>query len=180
MTSNTTVFFAKVKPDAKIPTKREEDAGYDIYASFDEDYIVFNPHETKLIPTGIASALSPDYFFRLVERGSNSSKGIGQRAGVIDSGYRGEWFVGLTNHNDTIIVISKLSEDETRDIIRKNLIKNLSNYISDRIVIYPYSKAICQALLLPVPKSNISEISYDALQTIESDRGIGKVGSSGK
>ena len=27
--------------------------GFDIYACFDEDYIVINPHETKLIPTGI-------------------------------------------------------------------------------------------------------------------------------
>ena len=38
----TTIKFAKVKPNAKIPTKREEDAGYDIYACFDEDYITIN------------------------------------------------------------------------------------------------------------------------------------------
>ena len=31
---HTTVKFAKVRPTAKIPTKRLEDAGYDIYASW--------------------------------------------------------------------------------------------------------------------------------------------------
>ena len=62
---HTTVKFAKVRPTAIIPTKREEDAGYDIYANFDEDYIRINPHETKMIPTGIASACDTDYCFIL-------------------------------------------------------------------------------------------------------------------
>lgn len=31
----TTVKFAKVRPTAEIPTKRVEDAGYDIYADFE-------------------------------------------------------------------------------------------------------------------------------------------------
>ena len=44
------VKFAKVRPDAIIPSKRDEDMGFDIYACFDEDYVVINPHETKLIP----------------------------------------------------------------------------------------------------------------------------------
>ena len=38
--------FAKVKPNAKIPTKRLEDAGLDIYACFDEPNIVIR--HTKL------------------------------------------------------------------------------------------------------------------------------------
>ena len=32
------VWFAKVKQDAVIPTKREEDAGYDIFLCFEEDF----------------------------------------------------------------------------------------------------------------------------------------------
>lgn len=164
-----TVFFSKVKPDAQIPSKREEDAAYDVYACFDANYLIIYPHDTVLIPTGIASAFSPDYFFRLVERGSSGSKGIGQRAGIIDSGYRGEWFVGLTNHNVLPLVISKVSQT------------SLELYgVGKSIIVYPYDKAICQALLLPVPKVKVSEISYDALQAIKSDRGIGKIGSSGK
>jgi phytoene dehydrogenase-like protein len=60
---HTTIKFAKVRPNAIIPTKRLEDAGYDIYANFEEDYIVLNPHETKMIPTGIACACDTDYLF---------------------------------------------------------------------------------------------------------------------
>ena len=91
MTAN--VKFAKVRPDAIIPSKRVEDMGFDIYANFDEDYIMIRSHETKLIPTGIASSCEPKYGFLLRERGSTGSKGIALRCGVIDSGYRNEWFI---------------------------------------------------------------------------------------
>ena len=94
---HTTVKFAKVRPTAKIPTKRVEDAGYDIYANFEEPFILINPHETKMIPTGIASACDTDYCFVLKERGSTGTKGMAQRCGIIDSGYRSEWFVPITN-----------------------------------------------------------------------------------
>ena len=39
------------------------------------------PHETVLVPTGIASAFSSDYVAIIKERGSTGSKGIGQRCG---------------------------------------------------------------------------------------------------
>lgn len=106
------LLFAKVKPNAIIPTKEEEDAGRDVYACFDEDYIMIPPHTTKLIPTGIASAISPKYEIRLRDRGSNGSKGIHVNAGTVDSGYRGEWFVAWCNTNDVPVVLSKLSEKE--------------------------------------------------------------------
>ena len=35
------LYFAKLRPEAVIPSKRDEDAGYDIYACFDEDYLLF-------------------------------------------------------------------------------------------------------------------------------------------
>lgn len=166
------VLFAKVKPDAIIPTKRDEDVGFDIYACFDEDYMVINPHETKLIPTGIASACSPNYGFLLRERGSTGSKGIALRAGVIDSGYRNEWFVGLTNTTNKVLFISKLSERETYD-------KYYGDIMPESFV-YPYSKAIAQTLVVEVPKMEVTEISYDELKEIKSERGMGKLGDSGK
>ncbi len=156
--------FAKVHPNAIIPSKRDEDMGFDIYACFDEDYIVINPHETKLIPTGIASACSSGYGFLLRERGSTGSKGIALRAGVIDSGYRNEWFVGLTNTTDNILYISKLNKEEH----------------GVYSLVYPYSKAIAQALIVPVPKTEVKEISYEELKAIESERGMGALGSSNK
>ena len=164
--------FAKVHPNAVIPSKRDEDMGFDIYACFDEDYIVIQPHETKLIPTGIASACDPDYGFLVFERGSTGSKGIARRCGVIDSGYRNEWFIGLTNTTDKFMFISKLSERETYE-----------SYYYDVMppsFVYPYSKAIAQALIAPVPKTEVEEISYDELKAIESERGMGALGSSNK
>ena len=107
------VKFAKVRPDAKIPNKRREDMGFDIYACFDKDYMVFEPHETKLIPTGIASSCDSEYGFLLKERGSTGSKGLALRCGVLDSGYRNEWFVGITNSTDEYMFITKLSPEKT-------------------------------------------------------------------
>ena len=157
------IFFAKTKPAAIIPNKREEDGAFDIYACFEEDYFLLKPHETKLVPTGIASAFSTDYVAILKERGSSGSRGIGQRAGVIDSGYRGEWFVAMTNHNEDPLAIAKKGAQ-----------------VPAGAQVYPYDKAICQCLLVLVPKLPIKEISYEKLLEITSERGVGALGSSGK
>ena len=165
---NTTVKFAKVRPTAIIPTKRDEDAGFDIYADFEDDFIIIDPHTTTLIPTGIASACNTDYCFILKERGSTGTKGIAQRCGVIDSGYRNEWFVPITNTTNKKIAIVKKDADYI-------FMRNTSGY-----TIYPYEKAIAQALIVPVPKVNIEELTYNELKEITSDRGMGALGSSGK
>ncbi len=159
------IYFAKVKSDAVIPTKRKEDAGYDIYVCFEEEYRLIQPHETAIIPTGITSAFSSDYVLVLKERGSTGTKGMGQRCGIIDSGFRGEWFVAITNYNDKPILITK--EEYTEPL-------------KDDYIVYPYSKAVCQALLLPVPESQSVEISHEELISISSERGAGKLGSSEK
>jgi dUTP pyrophosphatase len=52
--------------------------------------------------------------------------------------------------------------------------------IDECMFIYPYSKAIVQALIAPVPKINREEISYEELKAIPSERGLGALGSSGK
>ena len=173
---NTKVYFAKVKPNAKIPSKRVEDAGFDIYACFDEECIMIAPHETKLIPTGIASVCDSDYCFVLKERGSTGTKGMAQRCGVIDSGYRNEWFVPITNTTNKVIVICKY-EDEFKKAER---IVRDSFDVPYQIQCYPYEKAICQALVVPVPQTEVEEITFDELQTISSERGNGALGSSGK
>lgn len=182
-----TIKFAG-KEGVRIPTKREEDGGYDVYAFFEDDFIEIKPHETKIIPTGLYSAFSSDYVAILHERGSNGVKGIGQRSGVIDSGYRGEWGVPLTNHNNYTICISKLTQEELiesyKQKMRDNNIKE--SYIDKTLIkfefcqVYPYSKAICQAIFLPVPKLKTKTISIEELQTIPSERGEGRLGSSNK
>lgn len=183
--------FAKVKPNAIIPTKDKENAGRDVYACFEEDYMIIPAHTTKLIPTGIASAMSSKYEIRLRDRGSNGSKGIHVNAGTIDSNFRGEWFVAWCNTNDNPVILSKLSIEE---LIEKHGVKdsifgdvwlnaeiNLSEEIDEyKPVIYPYSKAIAQAEVCEVPVMKQIELSYEELCQIPSNRGTGCLGSSGK
>lgn len=101
------IIFAKVKENAIIPSKEDENAGFDIYACWDgvekKDKII-KPHTTKLIPTGIACALPINYYFQVEERGSTGSKGIKKSAGVVDSGYRGEIFIAISNVNDRYLI----------------------------------------------------------------------------
>ena len=193
--------FAKVNPNAIIPTKDEENAGRDVYACFDEDYMVIPAHETKLIPTGIASAMTSKYEIRLRDRGSNGSKGIHVNAGTVDSGFRGTWFVAWSNTNDKDVVLSKLSFE---DLIEKYGKRDEDNEIYipidsskpcyldeykweyenivwiDDIILYPYEKAIAQAEVCEVPVMNQYEVTYEELQSIPSKRGDGMLGSSGK
>jgi dUTP pyrophosphatase len=158
--------FVKLRDGAKIPSKTPDNAGYDVYALFDEAYRWIKPHETVMIPTGLASIIPEEYYFQYEERGSTGTKGIGQRCGVIDSSYRGEWFIPITNHNDREMVIVK---------------KEIVNHIdTTNVVVYPYEKALTQAVLLPVPKTNITEISIEEFSNFGTSRGTGMLGSSGK
>ena len=65
------IYFAKLNEKARIPNKRLEDAGYDVYTTDTHAPIIFEPHETRLIPTGICSSFSSD----LVAVVKNISKG---------------------------------------------------------------------------------------------------------
>lgn len=165
------VLFCKLHPDAIIPSKRVSDAGMDVYALFDEDYVVIKPHETKILNTGLASVFCDSYVMILHERGSTGTKGIGQRAGIVDSNYRGEWMIPITNLNEVPLVIAKSH-------VTKEQIKRLTGYYE--FITYPYTKAICQVLLQYVPKIEVKEINVEQLKSYESERGEGKLGSSGK
>lgn len=158
-------YFAKVKENAVIPSKREEDGAYDLYACFSEDNFVIEPQECRLVPTGIASVFKSEYAAILRERGSTGLKNLKLNAGVIDSGYRNEWFVMIYNGNTKPIVITKENDTEA---------------LEEDYIVYPYNKAIAQFLFIPVPKIAILEKSYDEIKQIESERGLGHLGSSGK
>ena len=160
-----TVYFAKTNPEGKIPSKRKEDSAYDIYAAFPGDLFEIPAHTTKLVQTGIASAVEPGWGFQIEERGSTGSIGMKKSAGVIDSGYRGEWFIAITNTNNKPIVISK-------HIDKVN--------VNEETIAYPYSKAIAQAKLEKIYDVEICEISYEELSKFESERGTGKLGASNK
>lgn len=163
---HTTIKFAKVNPNAIIPSKRIEDMGYDIYPCFSEENFIINPFESRLVPTGIASAFDSDYGLVFRERGSTAIKNIKINAGVIDSGFRNEIFVSIYNANSKPLIITKETNQDK--------LKNLEN----DFIVYPYTKAIAQGILLPVPTTDVEEYTYEELLKIPSTRGTGMLGSS--
>ncbi len=172
-TEDNKIYFAKVKEGAKIPERDVWNAGIDIYPCFDEEYMIIPPHSTRLVPTGVASAIPVDYYIQIHERGSTGSKGIKYSAGVIDSSYRGEWFLAATNTNDKAVIISKIDMESLPESVRK--------LIEEAYIVYPYTKALFQGIVHSVHNElEREEISYEELMKIPSERGEGKLGSSGK
>ncbi|UGO47957.1 dUTPase [Bacillus phage vB_BanS_Skywalker] len=170
---NPEVFFARISPDAVIPTKRDEDAGFDLYACTDEvevagekkHWIVCPANETTLVSTGLAFALPKTHYLNAKhERGSTGKISMSVLAGVIDSGYRGEVFLAITPLYKDVVITSDVKE---------------TSIVGDRIY-YPYSKAIAQATVDLVPNTKLTELTLEDLQKIESERGDTKLGQSGK
>lgn len=187
--------FAKGHPSVIIPSKRDEDMGYDIYANFEQDYLLLPPHEVVLVPTNLYSAFSQEYGVILKERGSTGTKGMAVRCGVIDSGFRGAWFVPINNTTNHPIVIAKKDAVEGIKVEEKKhlefipykaLVDGEGNEIctlapfSEKYTIYPYEKAICQAVVQLVPSTVAKEIPLEELLAIPSERGAGERGSSNK
>lgn len=156
--------FARKDGSVKFPTKRNEDGCYDVYAHITEDFMIPS-HTNELIPTGLYSAFDKKYRIAVRERGSNTKANMIVMAGQIDSGYRGEWFVSIYNGNN-------------KDIVLSNNIDKV--FDSGNAIYIPTSKAIAQFAVEYVPVVNLSEISMEELQEIDSERGIGALGSSNK
>ena len=156
--------FARKDQWVKFPTKRDEDGCYDIYAHITEDFVIPS-HTNELIPTGLYSVFDKKYRIAIRERGSNTKANMIVMAGQIDSGYRGEWFVSIYNGNN-------------KDIILSNDVDRV--FDNGNVIYVPTSKAIAQFAVEYVPVVNISEISVEELQKINSERGTGALGSSNK
>lgn len=158
----------KVRDGAKIPSKREEDGGYDLYGVFEKDFQILMPGEITLIPIGISVEIPKNWVFYVAERGSTGSKGISRRCGVVDSGYRGEVFVATNNTSNKPIVFAKTDGEELTRYLEENDLND--------VTVYPHSKGIAQALLLYCPHVEVEEVT----DLSDSDRGSGALGSSGK
>lgn len=168
-----TLKFAKIKEDAIIPSKRKEDAGYDLYSNIEPRCLDgINVYEQFLekgtvnkIHTGIASSMSNKYFLSVKsERSSVAKLGINVLAGVIDSGYQGEIMVMVIPLVKDILITSTVDEVEE----------------FDDIIHYPYNRAIAQGILLPVIDASVEEVTYDTLLSKKTERGISGWGDSGK
>ena len=161
------IFWHKLTEAARIPTKRVEDAGFDLYSINTMDTVI-KPHEKIMLATGLQCAGLHNAWLMVCDRGSTGSIGLHVHCGVIDSGYRGEIFVCLCNDNDIPVVLT-------------NSVMKTEKH-EDKIL-YPLRKGIAQAVVIPLPSidsTQVSDYEWDKWFAHDSERGDGKLGASGK
>ena len=158
------ILWHKLTPDAIIPTKRTEDAGFDIYTT--ETDVLLQPHEKHLFKTGLTYWIDKEHWLMGADRGSTGSRGLHIHCGICDQGYRGEIFVCICNDNDFPVHFSSSAA---------------SICMKDNIFEYPTAKAIAQLIpmpLLPVESAEAGEEWEELCH--DSKRGATKLGASGK
>lgn len=94
----------KLLPGAKFAPCLDENAGYDLYSMIEH---ILPPMVSHLFPVGIMTAFPKEWVGLIFDRSGMGVKGIMRQAGVIDSGYRGEWKVKLINLGTEVIHITK-------------------------------------------------------------------------
>lgn len=176
----------KLNKAAIIPTKTENNAGFDIYTI--EKDIVIQPHENHLFNTGLAAMLEPGWWFMAMDRGSTGSKDLHLHCGVVDNNYRGELFICIHNDNNYPVKFTNDEEpglhthkEKVHSTIGESSAYTLVEVEVIDYLVYPTSKAIAQIIPILQPKVDSRELS-DAEWEIykNTDRGDGKLGSSGK
>lgn len=173
-----TLLFAKMHKDAVIPKKAGDgEAGYDVWACLEpnsfinfggEEEDVFEMYLKKLtpnlIPTGIATCVNKNHYLNFSnERGSTGKLGMLLLSGIVDSSYRNEVFVNIVPLFKDVLITSET--DKIQEM--------------DNLILFPYSKAICQMVGYRLGDLTPKEIKYDELRKIPSSRGLGKLGSTG-
>lgn len=92
----------KLRSDAILPKRATpESAGVDLCACLEED-LTIEPFQLVRVPTGIAIGLEPGTVGLVYARSGLASKfgvTLSNCVGVIDSDYRGELQVAMTNHS---------------------------------------------------------------------------------
>lgn len=98
------------KSNNELPLHATElSAGMDLQAFIPRGFIVINPGERKLIPTGLYSELPKGYEVQIRPRsGMALKKGITvlNSPGTIDGDYRGEWGVILHNNSTVPFIVN--------------------------------------------------------------------------
>lgn len=153
---------------ATLPTKAHEtDACFDIYADIpNKEYsyvyrdpssgyqsikktngVAIQPHQTVLIPTGLATEIPHGFWGAIFARSGLASKqGLRPAQGVpvIDEPYRGQWMIPL--HND-----------------------------SEEVRVIHHGDRICQFMLLPYFQTTITEVD-EIDSTDRGEGGFGSTG----
>lgn len=167
------LLWHKIDERAIIPTKRDEDAGFDIY-TIEED-VVLMPHEKRLFKTGLQYWIDDYHYLLGFDRGSTGSKGIHLHCGVCDSGYRGELFICLSNDNTYPVIFQKAEKPHYEFDEQEGKIAYF---------VYPTSKAIAQLmpmLQLSGESREVDDTQWKLINELfSSERQETKLGESGK
>ena len=141
MRQNVEVLFAKLDPDASIPTQGSKSAaGWDLRAL--EDTVVEKSKSSK-IRTGLAVAIPEGWEGQIRSRSSLGAKGMIMPNGVgtIDSDYRGE----------LMVLATWIGEGEKIELSK--------------------GERIAQMLIAPVPFTTYREVSFEELSTTDRGEG---------
>lgn len=178
MSYDLSVKFSKENNKVKAPTKRNDDAGYDLYADIETFYkkypngiLTLMPGESIKISTGLRFIIESGYYGQIEERGSTGSLSIKKNAGVLDSNFRGVLELFVLNASNSVVI---LADNEKYRKIKEVLSK-------DSIITFDIeNKALFQLLIHKVPKINLTEVTPAEIIEDTTERGEGMVGSSGK
>ena len=142
------IALEKLHPQAVLPRyATPNSAGADLCALLQEDSIMIEAGETKLLHTGIAVAIPEGYVGLICARSGLSVKeGLApaNKVGVIDADYRGELMVALHNHSQ---VARKVTQGQR----------------------------IAQLLIMPVVQGEVTEVS-SLSSTRRGEGGFGSTG----
>lgn len=166
------VFVEICRKDAILPSyARHGDAGMDICAAED---VTINPGETVIIPTGLKLAIPEGYEIQVRPRSGISYKTplrLSNSPGTIDSGYRDELGIIMTNTSETG---TNTSETGTNSEVRIFTLNSPDKGFGA----YKIAKGdrIAQIILQRLPQMVLTVV--DSVRNIGSDRG-GGFGSTG-
>jgi len=112
------------------------------------DYIILNPNQRVLIPSGIKVKIPEGFMLSANNKsGVSTKKGLDVLANVVDEDYQGEIHISLVN-------------------------TSLSNVIIEE------NEKIVQFILIPVLYDFVEEVPIEELYEIKSERGEGGFGST--
>lgn len=154
---NMKILIKKLHPDAVVPRYANYgDSGFDLVALED---VELKPGETKLIRTGLAIDVGSGYELQVRPRSGLSLKTplrVANSPGTVDSSYRGEVCVIMTNTDDQV---------NKEDRMKWSLPQKISK-----------GNRIAQGVVCPVMRADIEVVEYLG----ETNRGAGGFGSTGK
>ena len=180
--SKVKVMVERCREGARLPAyMREGDAGMDVCAAEDVSII---PGQTVLVPTGLKFAIPPGYEMQVRPRSGLSLRTalrIPNSPGTIDSGYRDEVGIIMTNVNlpanvkgiDDIMEVEKHTQSFPE--------KGLGDPPADCPCVYKIKKGdrIAQLVLKTAPVADLVEVGDISGYGVDRKGGLGSTGAAG-